>query len=80
VGYRVPLFLGGADLPFRSSVVVCARIRRCVVSEERARCALVRFELTADGLGPVQLGMTREDAGRALADWGECQPFRRTPE
>ena len=50
------------------------------MSEERARCALVRFELTPDGLGPVQLGMTRDDARRALAEWGECRPFRRTAE
>ena len=40
----------------------------------------MRFELTPHGLGPVQLGMTREDARRALAEWGECRPFRRTPE
>jgi hypothetical protein len=55
------------------------RVGRCVVSEERARCTIVRFELTPHGLGPVQLGTTREDARRALAAWGDCRPFRRTP-
>ena len=24
--------------------------------------------------------MTREDARRALAEWGDCRPFRRTPQ
>jgi len=40
----------------------------------------VRFLVTADGVGPIRLGMRRADAGVALAEWGEPQPFRRHSE
>lgn len=38
----------------------------------------VRFELTPpDGVGPIRIGMTREDAKKALGEWGEPEPFGR---
>ena len=33
--------------------------------------------MTPDGVGGVQLEMTRQDARHALEKWGECQTFRR---
>lgn len=40
----------------------------------------VRFVVTADGVAPIRLGMGRQDAGLALIEWGEPQPFRRGSE
>lgn len=42
--------------------------------------ALVRFELTGEGVGPLRVGMRRDDARRVLAAWGQCSPFRRGSE
>jgi hypothetical protein len=39
--------------------------------------ALVLFEITSDGVGPLRLGVSREQAGRDLTAWGQPRRFTR---
>lgn len=37
----------------------------------------MRFEITPEGVGPLRLGVSREQAGLELADWGQPRKFTR---